>query len=204
MMDLFTQFIPDFDHDRFTDWMDEVAISRRSELLLRAPLCTAALTEIPKVKTTCVVGDDILYPPAPESDVGTVANETVPLLSDEEYEAAYLNELFHAPAVPREVVDAAKVVPLVGTDGLKVAKSLPKKAAQVPSPRLRPPRGADKSAACIHKVRLDPKTREPLPCPCTWKPKTRRPTQDKAEYQAYLDNWRDKRKYAAKQHGFTL
>jgi hypothetical protein len=198
MMDLFNKFIPDFDHDRFTDWLDEVAITRRRELLLQAPLCTAAPTEIPTVKTACVVGDDIAYPPAPESVVGTVANETVPLLSDEEYEATYLRELFPS-AVPREVVDAAKLVPLVGTDGLKTGKPAP---AQ--SPRRRSRKGTANAVACPHPVKLNSKTREPYSCPCTWVAPSRKPSQTKAEYDAYLATWRDKRAHAAKKCGLKL
>jgi hypothetical protein len=204
MMDLFTQFIPDFDHDRFTDWLDQVTITRRPELLLQAPLCTAAMTATPKVKTTCIVGDDILYPPAPESDPSTEAKETVPLLSDEEYEAIYQRELFPQSVVPREVVDAAKAVPLVGTDGLKIARPTARKASGARSPRARKPKGALPEAACSHASVLDPKTRLPLTCPCSWTPKSPKSFASKEEYDKYISEWRDKRLYAAKKRGFAI
>lgn len=74
MVDTFNQFIPDFDWDRFRNWLRTVAsdfAEDRKETILHPPLCTAAPTTPTTSTTPCVIGDHtVVHPtastPAPE------------------------------------------------------------------------------------------------------------------------------------------
>lgn len=63
MQNLFDQFVPDFDHDRFRSWIKLLRDKRDPGLLLRAPLCTTAGASEPvTVKKVCIVGDTLEFP----------------------------------------------------------------------------------------------------------------------------------------------
>lgn len=73
MMDCFKEFIEDFDFDRFRTWIAAVRASGDKELLLRAPLCTAAAETLPPVKVPMIIGDTLRDPSPKVSDTATPA-----------------------------------------------------------------------------------------------------------------------------------
>lgn len=60
MIDVFNASIPDFDFERFFDWIQKVETCLLPELLLQAPLCTSAKPH-PEPSTTCVIGSEIVH-----------------------------------------------------------------------------------------------------------------------------------------------
>jgi hypothetical protein len=69
MGEVFRASVPDFHWERFETWIQQIWDTRDPELLLQAPLCTAANVETPTVKQECVVGDTLLHPaPKPDAD----------------------------------------------------------------------------------------------------------------------------------------
>lgn len=59
-MDVFSASIPDFDFDRFQEWIWSVEYTKDAQLLLAAPLCTASKPD-PEPSSTCVLGDQIVH-----------------------------------------------------------------------------------------------------------------------------------------------
>lgn len=77
MDDLFDQFIPDFDRERFGKFLAVVRERRDPGLLLRAPLCTSAGEVVPvAVKKVCIVGDTLEIP-TPKADDPSGADDSV-------------------------------------------------------------------------------------------------------------------------------
>jgi len=69
MGEVFRASVPDFHWERFETWIEQIWETRDPQLLLQAPLCTAANVETPVVKQPCVVGDILLLPaPKPVAD----------------------------------------------------------------------------------------------------------------------------------------
>lgn len=123
MMDLFLKDIPDFDMDRFEDWIGNMWYTRDASLLLQAPLCTPP-TAVSEVKQPCVVDEEMLVPASPvdvkkdkeEANEASPTSETsddssCPLRCD-----CCMKPVESAPAV---VIAANKAVPHVNKKGVK-------------------------------------------------------------------------------------
>lgn len=86
MTDLFNQFIPDFDWDRFHDWIWSVRYSRDPQMLLQAPLCTG-VPDTTKPSVTCVVGDEFVAvpqkPAAAEPPAEAEEQQPIPVVVEE-------------------------------------------------------------------------------------------------------------------------
>jgi hypothetical protein len=67
MDQMFTTFIPDFNHYRFTTWINSCTSGKH---FLQAPLCTDLPMVAPIVKVPCVVGEDLLKPEPKPDDKG--------------------------------------------------------------------------------------------------------------------------------------
>lgn len=70
MGDVFNEFIPDFDWERFELWIEEIETTQDARLLLRAPLCTPAGPSPVVVKIPSVVGADMCVPEPKKDDKG--------------------------------------------------------------------------------------------------------------------------------------
>ena len=56
MGDVFADFVPDFDWERFETWIEQIETTQDASLLLRAPLCTPPGPQPVVVKIPSVVG----------------------------------------------------------------------------------------------------------------------------------------------------
>jgi hypothetical protein len=237
MVDVFEKSIPDFDRDRYWDWICDMRATRNPDLLLRAPLCTSAPTVPTEVKHPCVVGDDLLRPPdSPPGDAPSdpddkgkeeawePGDEDAPSVDSEVVaRPASLEEFEAAAALPRVVLDAAALVPLVGANGKRISETRKSAAAveaseavkaakavkstflpAVKTAAVAKPAQAAKAApaACTHKKKANPKGGA-YPCPCTWKPRKKEAETTVVEHAKYTADWLFKRDLAAKKHGLT-
>ena len=186
MIDVFNASIPDFDYDRFQAWIDEVYATGNAELLLQAPLCTAAATTPPVAKQTCVIGDELhIVDPVPK-DKGKEEERTSEVwkFTDE--------ELVDTDCIPASVRNAAKSVPIVGTNGLK-ARNKPKKVAARTAP-----------APCSHTKRTNKETGATYTCPCQWSPPKKKDDEPQPVFAERLSQWKQLRKKVARKHGLTI
>lgn len=121
MDDLFNKFIPDFDWDRFHDWIWSVRHNQDAQMLLEAPLCTAAPGH-PKPSTTCVIGDEVVTaPPKPPVSEPEAAKVDPP------------QEEALSASTPPAVEEAVLAVPSLTSEGLKKPRET-KKKKQSPQP----------------------------------------------------------------------
>jgi hypothetical protein len=141
MIDQFVGDIPDFDFDRFEDWIGQIWYERDAGLLLRAPLCTPAVGSVLTSKVVCVAANEMVVPAEPldpaakgkeEADTGRVAGN----------DAAPVEELEDSSSVTeeqvREVSFAEKHVPRVNEKGIKLDPKSTKKVARQPKPDAKP------------------------------------------------------------------
>lgn len=113
MVDVFNASIPDFDWERFDDWIDQVLSTRDPRYLLEAPLCTAAPETAPAVKQECVVGEQLCVPVSvPKDKEEADAPRPSPSLWADEVDNA-------ESSLPQCVEQADEVVPVVKPRGAK-------------------------------------------------------------------------------------
>jgi len=143
MMDQFVQDIPEFDFDRFEDWIGQIWYERDAGLLLRAPLCTPAVGSVLTSKVVCVAGDEMLVPASPpdpaakgkeeEGDSHVVGNDGEESSSQEDGVSATEAQL-------AEVQAAEQKVPVVNDKGLKVVPKASVVRLQKQTPAKRQPK----------------------------------------------------------------
>jgi len=160
MIDIFMSKIPDFDFGRFYEWIDVIDNIGDAKLLLEAPLCTAAPDAPPVTKTTCVIGEELVYgdigPTLPATEValsGIVPIKTDVAMDELEEACAALGAVCitdTAKAIERviEVNEASKRVPGVDAKGAKTSPP-PSTYDMSPAKNKQPvpeakPKGSDK------------------------------------------------------------
>lgn len=179
MVDIFNASIPDFDWDRFGVWLTELVNTKDPQLLLRAPLCTAAPQAAPQVKQACVVGDTMLVP----DDQPKGKEEAVEDGSGEESSDSWVVMKMtpeglekHAVVSLQEVDAAEQLVPVIMPRAVKNQNfSFPYKPAAKPAP--------------AKKEFTDPRT---------WKAPNKWDQESDTEYQLRLTAWTRKRESVAK------
>jgi hypothetical protein len=149
-MDVFNASIPDFDFDRFQEWIWSIEFNKDPELLLRAPLCTSAKPD-PEPSSTCVLGDQIVHV---EEKVKTPVESSTPVT-------------ISFGSLPPMVIEADQLQPVLEKNGLKtkrnvvVRKDMPRKES-AKSPQ----------AKVVKRIETDPRTwtmpKDPRDGPAAW------------------------------------
>jgi hypothetical protein len=101
MIDVFNASIPDFDFDRFREWIAKVETCRQPDLLLQAPLCTSAKPD-PEPSFTCVLAENLVH-----VDVKKETTAEMPTM------------VIQFGDLPPDVVEADRLQPILKTTGLK-------------------------------------------------------------------------------------
>jgi hypothetical protein len=193
MMDQFVHDVPDFDFDRFDDWIGQIWYEEDAGLLLRAPLCTPAVGSVLTSKVVCVAGDEMLVPAEPPA----------PVTKDKEEEDQADVDVPSAPpmdsspvteAQMREVQFANEHVPVVGKEGTKL-----------------PPKNALKEKAkrtvvhtCKHAKKYHAESGDLLSCPCSWIPPAQGKGESTADYQVRLTEFNKARSGKARKLNIRL
>ncbi len=144
MMDVFQNFLPDFDWDRFVEWVALVENSEDPRQLLRAPLCTADVPH-PKPPVSCTVGDDFVRV-AEAAPVPAVAEPVV----------------IQFGTLEPMVIEAEALTPMTDSKGRKVK----------PHPTIQFAEKLSKTLKSTKRVNTDPRTWTPPTDPeklRTWK-----------------------------------
>lgn len=209
MIEVFNASIPDFDFDRFQQWICEVRYHEDANMLLRAPLCTASPDSYPPVKQACVVGEELMTPAAKvegPSDPKGKEEASSGLLADDErpnpdwpLDKNSVWKFTSEELVDRELLDGFKrggstaaqtlvnqadaAVPVVGPGGKRVQESAPKQRKKV-EPDLK-----------AGKKFTDPRE---WTIPAKWEQET------DAAYANRLKSWQTKRASVAKRLGVKL
>lgn len=122
MIEQFTESIPDFDFDRFEDWIGQIWYERDAGLLLRAPLCTPDVGQVLTSKVVCVAGDEMLAPVNPPvlvaKDKEEMSSESV-ARSDGPPGLVMDDESDEEGEIPEVVQTAEQAVPVVTEKGTK-------------------------------------------------------------------------------------
>jgi len=220
MTGVFEASIPDFDWDRFREWMNLVRYSGNPGLLLQAPLCTAHPDSYPKVKVPCVVGDELLLPDKPAEEQPTSVDALAPKGKEEESsEEAPLsknsiwkftseelldNDLVFAPLAVekgRRMVAVAELqVPVVGPEGKRVQAERPVSAPPVVAQATG---GSVVKGKCSHKPFLK-KDGSKADCVCQWTAPKRKGEESATAYKTRISEWEKLRNTVAKKRGVVL
>lgn len=214
MHQVFTEFIPDFDHDRFQQWITWVSDNGDPTELLRAPLCTDP-SEIIAPKLACVIDDQLYQPeptepstPPPEEEEGEPTTPRTPEVSNED-------KLAEVETIRAQLTEALTGLSWVEDEEKRVEilttlRNLPwmeraKPVAPQPKDVLR-----RASAAVPVPKPLAAKSKKPAPTrgkgqppksvnakhPANWVACERHPGQTDASYKAYLKKFETRRRAA--------
>ncbi len=120
MDDVFIRSIPDFDHDRFREWIKQ-CLAEGPAMLLRAPMCTPPPPQLPEAKVAAVVGDELQLPPKEKEDMEEVDTEREEAGQKDLYlgQDAPATETSDETTISEEVKVADKAVPKCDSKGLK-------------------------------------------------------------------------------------
>jgi hypothetical protein len=138
-IDVFNVSIPDFDFDRFRDWISLIEVVAEDDkqvaasMLLQAPLCTSTDKPHPEPSTTCVLDDQIVHV---EEKVTTPVERPDPVT-------------IVFGSLPPMVAEADQFQPTVAKTGLK-----PKKEQRFKAPLVQ----KKQTSKVVKKLQSDPRT----------------------------------------------
>jgi hypothetical protein len=205
MIDVFNASVPDFDFERFHEWMNRVRFGAEPGLLLQAPLCTAHPDSYPKVKVPCVVGEELMTPvdqPPADAQVPKDKEEADCMKPVDEVEQ--VAGAVEQEPIPVAAVEQAKLadalIPVVGEGGKRVDKAAPRQVS--PRKVVEPKRGVV-MGKCSHKPFLK-KDGSKADCVCQWTPPKRRGEESQAAYKSRISDWEKVRNAVAKKRGIVL
>jgi len=144
-IDVFNASIPDFDFDRFQEWIWSIEYTKNAQLLLAAPLCTSAKPD-PEPSSTCVLGDQIVHV---EEKASPSVEQPPPVT-------------ITFGSLPAMVIEADKLQPVLEKNGLKQkrVKTAKTKAKSEAQPKE------------VKRLKTDPRTwtmpKEPRDGPAAW------------------------------------
>jgi hypothetical protein len=226
MQDIFDKFIPDFDFDRFKEWINTVRLTQNSALLLQAPLCTSALGTEPVVKKTAVIGEQLVFPapkqdalpPKDKDEVEFAARSPNPLsqagvwkfTTDDLFDSSITVDSRPASAT---VEEADALIPVVGAGGKRATND--RHTAQGRNPSGGPyttPEGKtswlsakDRAIAAETKAALDVKDKKKaFSDPRQWAEPKKWDEESPADFAARLKTWKSKRAAVAKRLNVKL
>lgn len=209
MIDVFNASIPDFDFDRFEEWIEHMRSSRDVASLLHAPLCTAHPDSYPPVKVTCVVGEELMQPvDEPATDAPTTKGKEE--AHEEDAAPLYVNavwkfteeELMDIDVYPainalEQIAKANALIPVVGEGGKRVQAD---QQAAKPEAQKAP---AVVKGKCSHET-FRTREGEVRECVCQWTPPKQKFQEDGAAYKSRLIKWKQLRNATAKKRGIKL
>jgi len=163
MMDMFNTFIPDFDHDRFNQWIDCINETGDTDLFLQAPMCTDPSTPI-AVKIDSIVGDELYQVDAKETKTwGQQMEEEAALAAADPDPIADLEAAMVEATKPNQDVlrEASRAVPIPKALAAKANKPKAKAAFKSDNPKH----------------------------PMNWPVPAQKPGQPKAAYAKFVENF---------------
>jgi hypothetical protein len=212
MNDVFTKFIPDFDHERFNNWIAEVFASGDATQLLCAPLCTPQGNELAVPKQSCVVGDVLhvvpekVTPPADQENTTDACSTVSPTASPQPVKPKpWANYKTAAPAPTTASAEPAKVeevkgdsdvakavrvadsaVPMVGLKGKRASRPGVDTRVGAEAKSAKP---SGKTLATKQKVKTDPRQ---------WVEPKKGREESTADFTSRLAKWKTSRASVAK------